>query len=149
MAEKLIGSLIYGDHPTPKKSRPWKERLKAPVSIGVALLVIGGLVYKFANYREEGRAEEFLQAVVAGQYDAAYAMWDAQSSYVMADFLTDWGKDGYYTKGAHSAEVMDSNSSGLVVVVYVALDTFKGPVALRVDKETLRLSFSPVKKYRQ
>ena len=73
MADKLIGSLIYGEHAVPKKSRPWKDRLKVPVAIGVLVLVIGGLAYKFANFREEGRAEEFLQAVLAGRYDAAAA----------------------------------------------------------------------------
>jgi hypothetical protein len=149
MAEKLIGSLIYGEHAVPKKSKPWKDRLKVPVAIGAVLLVIGGVAYKFANYREEGRTREFVQSVMSGQYEAAYAMWDVQGNYLMEDFLTDWGKEGYYTKGTTSAEVVDSNTSGGVVVVYVALDTFKAPVALRVDKETLKLSFSPINKYRQ
>ena len=148
MADKLIGSLIYGEHAVPKKSRPWKDRLKVPVAIGVLVLVIGGLAYKFANFREEGRAGEFLQAVLSGQYDAAFGMWEAQGGYLIEDFLSDWGKDGYYTKGVHTADVIDSNTSGLVVIVYVALDTFKTPVALRVDKETLKLSYSPVNKYR-
>ncbi len=148
MADKLIGSLIYGEHAVPKKSRPWKDRLKVPVAIGVLALVIGGLAYKFANFREEGRTQEFLQAVLAGQYDAAFGMWESQSGYLMEDFLSDWGKDGYYTKGVHTADVIDSNTSGLVVIVYVALDTFKTPLALRVDKETLKLSYSPLNKYR-
>ena len=35
MAEKIIGSLIYGDHPIPKRGRAWKDRLKVPVAIGL------------------------------------------------------------------------------------------------------------------
>ncbi len=149
MADKLIGSLIYGDHVVPKKSRPWKQRLKVPVAVGLLVIVISVLAYKFANFREEGQTRDFLEAVLAGQYDAAFGMWEAQSGYLMKDFLSDWGKEGYYTKGIQKAEVIDSNTSGLVVIVYVALDTFKAPLALRVDKETLKLSYSPVNKYRQ
>ena len=40
----------------------------------------------------------------------------------MQDFLTDWGKDGYYTKGVESAKVVDSNSRGTSVVVYVGIE---------------------------
>ena len=147
MAEKLIGSLIYGEHAAPKKVRPWKERLKVPLTIGVVLLVIGGAAYKFANFREEGQVNRFIEALGAGQYDAAFANWDAGGSYTIKEFLEDWGKDGYYTKGMHEAGIIDSNSSGATVIVYVSIDTFNRPVALMVNKETLKLSFSPVNKY--
>ena len=147
MAEKLIGSLIYDDHPIPKKSRALKERLKVPVIIALVLVFISGLAYKFANFREEGRAREFIQAIQNGRYDAAYQYWDADGRYTMKDFLQDWGKDGYYTKGMHQAAVIDSNGSGGAVTVYVRIDSLKSPVALRVDKETLKISFSPVSKY--
>jgi len=53
MADKLIGSLIYDNHPIPKKSRALKERLKVPVAIALVLIFISGITYKFANYREE------------------------------------------------------------------------------------------------
>ena len=66
----------------------------------------------------------------------------------MQDFLNDWGTDGYYTKGVSTAKVIDSNSRGPVVIVYVGIDKFKLPLALRVDKETLKLSYSPTNKYR-
>ena len=29
----MVGSLIYGDHKVPKKSRPWKERWKLPAAV--------------------------------------------------------------------------------------------------------------------
>ena len=149
MAEKLIGSLIYGDHPVPKKSRAWKERLKVPVTIGMALMVIAAVAYKFANFQEERRVGRFMEAVETGQYEAAFQNWDADGHYTMKDFLQDWGKDGYYTKDLHEARVFDSNGRGGAVVVYVAMDNFKAPVALLVNKETLKLSFSPTNKYSQ
>ena len=148
MAEKIIGSLLYGDHPIPKKSRAWKDRLKVPLAIGLVLVVIGGIAYKFANYREERRIRQFMESVEKGQYESAYQIWDSDGHYRIEDFLQDWGRDGYYTKGMHEAKVIDSNSQGNVVVVYVAIDDHR-PVALLVDKETLKISFSPVNKYSQ
>ena len=149
MAEKIIGSLIYGAHVPPGKQRPWTDRLKVPLAIGTVLLVIGATAYKFANYREERLVRAFLGEVWKGQYDAAFANWETDGHYTMKDFLEDWGKDGYYTKGSHTFSIKDSNSRGTAVVVYVGLDNFVEPVALRVNKETLKMSFSPVNKYKQ
>ena len=149
MAEKLIGSLIYGEHAAPKKQRPWKDRLKVPLTIGIVLIVIGGTAYKFANYREEHLVATFLSNVRQGHYDAAFANWESDDHYTMKDFLVDWGKEGYYTKGSEKFSVNDSNTSGSAVVVYVALDNFRAPIALRVDKQTLKISFSPVNKYKR
>ena len=147
MADKLIGSLIYDNHPIPKKSRALKERLKVPVAIALVLIFISGITYKFANYREERRVRQFMEAIESGQYDLAYQQWDADARYTMKDFLQDWGKDGYYTKGMRDARVVDSNGKGGSVVVYLGINSLKSPVALRVDKETLKISFSPVSKY--
>jgi hypothetical protein len=148
MAEKIIGSLIYGQHEIPKRARAWKERLKVPVAIGAVLLSIGGLAYKFANFREEGRVSQFLAAVESGQYEEAFQRWDADDKYTMKEFLEDWGRDGYYAKDM-KARIVDSNSMGGGVVVYVGIESFKQPVAIMVSKETLKLSFSPTNKYTQ
>jgi hypothetical protein len=147
MADKIIGSLIYDDHPIPKKTRALKDRLKVPVAIALVLIFVSGIAYKFANYREEGRVRQFMDAVQSGQYDAAYQLWDADGKYTQKDFLQDWGKEGYYTKGMHQARVVDSNGRGNAVVVYVGIDSLKSPVALKVDKETLKIAFSPISKY--
>lgn len=148
MAEKLIGSLIYGEHELPKRGRSWKERLKVPLAITVVLAVAGGVAYKFANYREERQVRRFLETLASKQYEAAYQSWDADERYTIKDFLEDWGENGYHTKGMQEARVIDSNSSGSVVIVYVEIDN-SAPVALRVDKQTLKLSFSPVNKYKE
>ena len=147
MADKLIGSLLYDDHPIPKKSRALKDRLKVPAAIFLVLIFVSGIAYKFANYREERRIRQFVGAIEGGQYELAYQQWDSDSRYTMNDFLQDWGKEGYYTKGMHDARVIDSNGRGAAVVVYLAIDSLKSPVALRVDKETMKISFSPVSKY--
>jgi hypothetical protein len=147
MADRLIGSLLYDDHPIPKKSRALKDRLKVPVGIALVLIFLSGIAYKFANYREERRVRQFVGAIEKEQFDAAYGEWDADGRYTMNDFLQDWGKEGYYTKGMHEARVIDSNGRGGAVVVYLAIDSLKSPVALRVDKETMKISFSPVSKY--
>ena len=147
MAEKIIGSLIYGDHPTPKKSRALKERLKVPVGIALVLIFLSGVLYKYANYKEERRVRQFMEVVQSGQYDSAYQQWDADGRYTMNDFLQDWGKDGYYTKGMHNARIVDSNGKGGAVVVYLGIDSLRSPVALLVNKETLKISFSPISKY--
>ena len=147
MAEKIIGSLIYDDHPIPKKSRALKERLKVPVGIALVLIFVSGWIYKFANFREERAVGQFMTQVQSGNFDGAYGLWDAGGRYVMKDFLQDWGKEGYYTKGMHDARVIDSNGKGSSVVVYLAIDSLKSPVALLVDKETLKISFSPISKY--
>jgi hypothetical protein len=148
MADKIIGSLIYDDHPVPKKSRAWKERLKVPIAIAVVLLVIGGIAWRFANFREEGQVRRFMDAVGESKYDVAYQMWDIEGRYRMEDFLQDWGRDGFYTKEMHDARVVDSNGKGGSVIVYVAIDN-RRPVALMVDKESLKISFSPTNKYSQ
>jgi len=149
MREPMVGSLIYGDHKVPKKSRPWNERLKLPVLVALVFLAIVGLYYKFCNYREEGAVTQFLSDVFTGHPDTAFAKWDVEgSSYTMKDFLSDWGPDGYYTKGVSSAKVVDSNGKGQTVVVYVNIGSLNFPLALRVDKDTLKLSFSPTNKYK-
>ena len=147
MADRLIGSLLHDDHPIPKKSRALKERLKVPAAIALVLIFLSGIAYKFANYREERRVRQFIETIETGRFEVAYQQWDADGRYTMKDFLQDWGKDGYYTKGMHLARVVDSNGKGGSVVVYVAIDSLKSPVALRVEKETLKISFSPVSKY--
>ena len=147
MAERLIGSLIYGDHPDPKKARPWKDILKVPVTIGVIFIVGGLLGYNFINYREEAQVRRFLDAVAGERFDDAFAMWDGGEAYDMKRFLEDWGLDAYYTAGT-TLEVVDSNSSGSAVIVYVSIHPDdEAPTALRVDKKTRLLSYSPTTKY--
>jgi hypothetical protein len=150
MNAPMVGSLIYSDHKIPKKYRPWSERWKIPTFVAVAFIVASILAYKFVNYRQERTVSQFLAEVSSGQIDAAFSQWDIEAggSYSKQDFVSDWGKDGYYTKGMTSAKVIDSNRLGTAVTVYVEIDTQKVPIALLVDKETLKLSFATNNKYK-
>jgi hypothetical protein len=149
MKEPMVGSLIYGDHKVPKKSRPWTERWQLPSAIVALFILLSFLGYKYCNYRQEKSVSEFLEEVKQGNLDAAFEKWDLEGgSYTKKDFMSDWGKEGYYTKGSTAARVMDSNSRGPVVIVYVDIDTFQTPLALRVNKENLKLSYSPTNKYK-
>jgi len=144
MADKLIGNLITGHHVVPKPGMPLKTKLTITVSVVVVISLGSFLVWKFINYREERRVSQFFQEIEQGRYDQAYAAWDADDRYKMKDFLEDFGKDGYYTKGMHEARVVSSRGKGGGVVVCVQIDTFKKKLPVRVDKETLKLSYSPV-----
>ena len=146
MAERLIGSLLYDDHPPARQARPWKDRLKWPLTLFLVVGLVGGVLYKFANYREEARVQVFLSAVAEGEYEAAYAMWEGHARYNMDSFLEDWGADGYYTRERGDYEVVDSNSHGSSVIVYARVARTV-PVAIMVDKDALTLSFSPENKY--
>jgi hypothetical protein len=148
MSEKIIGSLIYGDHVVPKKQRPLKQRIVLPLSIGIIVLLLVAGAYKFVNYREEGSVAGFFENLRSGNYAAAYANWDiADGDYPMKKFMEDWGTDGYYGKALATAKISDSNSAGTNVIVYVKFEGFKAPVSFLVDKETLKMSFSTINKY--
>jgi hypothetical protein len=148
MSEKIIGSLIYGDHVVPKKQRPLRQRILLPLGIGILVVLIIGGAYKFFNYREEGSVAGFLADLRNGNYDTAYAKWDiSDGHYTMKEFMEDWGKDGYYGKALANAKIADSNSHPTFVIVYVRFDGFKAPVSFLVDKETLKMSFSTTNKY--
>jgi hypothetical protein len=149
MKEPMVGSLIYGEHQAPRRSRPWQDRMKLPGIVIAVFIVLSFIGYRNYNYWQERSVTEFLTEVSNGQIDSAFSKWDIEGgSYTMKDFVSDWGKDGYYMKGATSAKVIDSNGRGQEVVVYVEIDTFQVPLALRVNRETLKLSFSPNNKYK-
>ena len=146
MAAKLIGNLITGDHVAPKPGMPLQRKLSIAVALFVVVSFGGFLIWKFINYREESRVTGFLDAIAHGQYDRAYASWDADDRYKMKDFLEDFGSEGFYTKNMHSARVVNSKGQGGAVVVCVQLDKFQKQLPIRVDKESLKLSYSPVDK---
>lgn len=119
---------------------------RAATSI-VLVTAAGGVwvLYAWANYREEHHVERFLDAVAAGQYRQAHAMWDG-AAYTFERFLEDWGAEGRHRAGAPGMKVVDSSTYGAVVTVYVRTAA-ASPVALEVDKETLGLSYASYNKY--
>ena len=144
MADRLIGNLITGDHVVPKPAMPLKQKFTIAVAIFVVVSFGSYLVWKFVNYREESRVTHFFTELTQGQYDQAFASWDSDERYKMKDFLDDFGKEGYYTKNLHDARVVNSKGKGGDVVVCVQMDNFQKRLSLLVNKESLKLSFSPV-----
>ena len=147
MAERLIGSLIYGDYSEFKKARSWRRRLRLPGIFVLVLFVGGGLVYEFINYREEAAVRRFFENVIQGRYDEAYGMWDGHERYHLEHFLEDWGPEGYYTRSRTRFDIVDSNQHGASVIVYADVG-HAFPLAIMVNKESHILSFSPENKYR-
>jgi hypothetical protein len=143
---KLIGNLITGEHVVPKPPMPLKQKLTVATAIIVVISLGSFLVSKFINYREESRVTRFLQAIAQGQYEQAYSSWDGDDRYRLKDFLDDFGREGYYTKGMHEARVVNSKGSGGAVIVCVELDTFQKRLPILVNKESLKLSYSPIDK---
>ena len=114
------------------------------VPVGLALAVITGclLLYRFANFREERAVRQFLDKLRVGDYQQAYQAWGPSSTYSYADFTSDWGERGYYGK-VTSYKILDSQTTGSGVIVYVEFDHLKKPLAFWVDRKTRTLGFAP------
>jgi hypothetical protein len=75
----------------PEKSRAMPFTIAA---LMLATLVV--LFFVFRYYPEKRAASHFFDALVAGDTGKAYELWKPSKSYLMKDFLADWGPDGYY-----------------------------------------------------
>lgn len=77
-------------------------------------------------YPEKKAAENFFNAVVAGDMNRAYQLWQPGPSYKMQDFVADWGPTGYYGP-VKSYEIMKARSpqgTTTSVEVRVAISPF-------------------------
>jgi hypothetical protein len=116
--------------------------LIVPVSLALAVVAACLLVYRFANFREERIVRHFLEELKAGNYQKAYQIWGASPAYSYQDFMADWGSEGYYGK-VTSYKVLDSETRGSGVAIYVEFAHLKKPVAFWVERKTQVLSFAP------
>ncbi len=146
MADKLIGNLITGDHVAPGPAKPLKQKMTFVTLVVVAVSLVSFLVWKFINYREESQVTHFLQEIAGGRYDRAYASWDGDEHYKMKEFLEDFGKDGYYARNMQSPHVVTSRGQGGGVIVCVELNPARKYLPVLVNKDSLKLSYSPVDK---
>jgi hypothetical protein len=80
----------------PPAAKPDKSRAMAFTVAALTLVAIVVLWFAFRYYPEKKAAEQFFDALVAGNTDLAYQLWKPSPSYAMKDFLTDWGPQGYY-----------------------------------------------------
>lgn len=69
---------------------PWPKRI---ILAAVILAVLAAVLYwQFRYYREERLVRSFMDALQAGDYQAAYEIWNPNPAYTFDKFLRDWGE---------------------------------------------------------
>lgn len=117
----------------------WRYILIAVVVAGIAY----GAAYYFWDYPEEHAVSRFLETVQRGDYQAAYRLWQASSSYSYDDFVKDWGPNGDYGK-IREFEIVEANSAASGTVTVTVIINHESPaLRLLVDKRTKGLAYSP------
>jgi hypothetical protein len=105
--------------------QPDSKRLRYAVSgVALVILVAFGVWFFFLRFlTEKHTIEDFMNAVVAQNYQRAFEIWKSHGSYTYKDFLADWALDGYYgpikSYRVESASLPPNGGSGVVVVVEV------------------------------
>jgi hypothetical protein len=157
----MSASLLEPEHLPPPN--PWPKRIAVSV---VVLALAGGLLYwRFRYYEEEKVVTSFMDALVAGDYQQAYQIWNPVPTYTFENFLEDWGETtsfgrirSYEIVGVRSSSGMllrvpvegtderrtlrvGGRSSG--VVVSVRINGQEPPERLWVETDPPRLSFPP------
>jgi len=158
-----MASLSLLEAEAPRAPSPWPLRVAAVV----AILAVSGVVlyWQFRYYPEKKAVEHFMEALQAGDYQAAYRLWNAPPSYTFSDFLEDWGETTS-TGRVRSYEIVSIHpTSGVIlqvpigggepprnlrvsgdssgVVVSVRINGNEPPVRLWVETDPPRLSFPP------
>ena len=112
----------------------------------LVLAVIGGLVWwRFRNWAEDKRADEFFSKLRSGDYRAAHAFWGCTEQrpcrdYSFDRFLEDWGpKSPHANLNAMEVTQTKSCSTGVIKIVKFPSDE----VHLWIDRQTKTLGFSP------
>ena len=116
--------------------------LPVRILLGLVILgIIGFLANHFWNYRQERIVTRFLTTLEQGDFQGAYKIWQAQSSYTYDNFVRDWGEQGDYGK-TRSFEILDSESKGQSVLITVSING-QPPLQLIVKKQSGGLAFAP------
>jgi len=151
-------------NPPPETApNPWPRRI---VIAAVLLLILSAVFYyQFRYYRETRAVENFMDALVTGDYPKAYQLWQPSSTYSYRNFMRDWGETSTWgrIRSFEIGEIRDGNaylvqfrdeftgkqrtvefsgrSTGVVVNLYI--NGRKIPERLWVEKSNLSLSFPP------
>jgi len=138
---------------------PKSRTLRYTVS-GVAFVILVSASLWWFVFRllpERRTAEHFMDAVVAGNLQAAYQIWKPESSYSYQDFVSDWSEKGYYgpVKSYRiESTALPKDSSGVDVVVEISPvapfpdnssseSSHNREVHLRVETTDHSMSFPP------
>ncbi|HKV03815.1 MAG TPA: hypothetical protein VJO53_01780 [Candidatus Acidoferrales bacterium] len=65
-------------------------------ALAFIVLLAGTLWYLLRYHTEKVTVHHFMTALVAGDMQRAYQIWQPSPSYTMKDFLDDWGPTGFY-----------------------------------------------------
>lgn len=136
-----------------------RSKLRRYVITGLVLVLLLalGVWYLVRFYPEKKAVGRFLDALVAGETERAYKIWNPQASYSYQDFLDDWGPQGYYGPvKSYRIETAQSprDASGVIVVVELSpFQPFPGgndpasrrtrEVRLWVERKDKSLGFPP------
>ncbi len=106
------------------------KKSRALIFTLTAVFIIAVIVvwFSFRFYPEKRAAEQFFNAVVAGDMTNAYQLWKPgpSSSYKLQDFVADWGPTGYYgpVKSYNILKAHSPAGSATSVEVRVAISPF-------------------------
>jgi hypothetical protein len=107
----------------PAEQKTDKSRAMIFTVVALLSLAVIGLYFTVRYYPEKHAATKFFDALVAGDTDTAYKLWQPGPSYTKKDFLADWGPTGYYGP-VKSYELIRAKSpvgaSGVIVTVAVS-----------------------------
>ena len=127
----------------------------AVVAIILVLILAAIGYWRFRNWPEEHRVDQFLTAIEHKEYDKAFAIWTNDPdwkqhpqkfvNYTRGQFELDWGPSGDF--GAIREHkilggVRTPEDTG--VVVAVRINDRAEPVPIIVNRKTKELGFSPV-----
>jgi hypothetical protein len=111
----------------------------------LVLAILGGIAWwRFRNWSEDKRAEEFFAKLRAGDYKGAHALWGCTDErpcrdYSFERFMEDWGpKSQHNVTGMQIADTK-SCSAGVIKVLKFPSDE----VHLWIDRQSKTIGFSP------
>jgi hypothetical protein len=122
----------------PPVEKPQKSRAMGFTVVALAMALVVICYFAFRYYPEKRAVERFFDALVAGNQETAYQIWKPGASYVMKDFLADWGSEGYYGP-VKSYKILKASAplKANAVAVRVALSPFS-PMPDASDAEKSR-----------
>jgi hypothetical protein len=135
-----------------------KTRRYAVSGIALAMLVAAGLWFVFRFTPEKRVVGHFMDALIVGDTQQAYKIWNSHSNFTYQDFLGYWGPEGYYGP-IKSYQIrrarMPADASGVVIdVALSAYPTFPSQsdavkfaqtrqVQIWVERSDKSMSFPP------
>jgi len=103
-----------------------KSRALAFTAVVCTVVAAIFIFFVLRFYPEKKATEAFFNAVVAGDMNTAYKLWQPGPSYKMQDFVADWGPTGYYgpVKSYEIVKARSPHGTTTSVEVRIAISPF-------------------------